>query len=269
MLILDATTKSIEIDLNGAVATNELDVTTHYTDITTTAYTPGNTRTVTNGTTAVTIVAAPAASTQRHIETISVYNKDTASATVTIQENDNSTLGIIRKHTLLTLEHLEYEAGKGWQVFTAAGDLKSTGGVTSLTGTANEITASPGSGAVVLSLPAALTFTGKTVTGGTFASPTLQTPALGTPASGVATNLPGTAAGLTAGNVTTNANLTGPITSVGNATAVAAQTGTGSTFVMQASPSFTTPEIGTATGVALTLTGDLAVNGGDLTSTAT
>ena len=41
--------------------------------------------------------------------------------------------------------------------------------------------------------------------------------ALGTPASGVATNLTGTAAGLTAGNVTTNANLTGHVTSVGNA----------------------------------------------------
>ena len=42
--------------------------------------------------------------------------------------------------------------------------------------------------------------------------------ALGTPASGVGTNLTGTAAGLTAGTVTTNANLTGPVTSSGNAT---------------------------------------------------
>ena len=47
-------------------------------------------------------------------------------------------------------------------------------------------------------------------------SPSLVTPALGTPSSGVATNLTGTAAGLTAGNVTTNANLTGHITSSGN-----------------------------------------------------
>lgn len=50
---------------------------------------------------------------------------------------------------------------------------------------------------------------------------TFVAPVLGTPASGVATNLTGTAAGLTAGNVTTNANLTGPVTSVGNATAIA------------------------------------------------
>jgi len=33
-----------------------------------------------------------------------------------------------------------------------------------------------------------------------------------------------------------NANLTGPITSVGNATSVASQTGTGSTFVMNTAP---------------------------------
>jgi hypothetical protein len=50
---------------------------------------------------------------------------------------------------------------------------------------------------------------------------TLVAPALGTPVSGVATNLTGTAAGLTAGLVTTNANMTGDVTSVGNATTYA------------------------------------------------
>jgi hypothetical protein len=52
-------------------------------------------------------------------------------------------------------------------------------------------------------------------------SPTLVTPALGTPASGVMTNVSGTASSLTAGNVSTNANLTGVVTSTGNATAIA------------------------------------------------
>jgi hypothetical protein len=46
----------------------------------------------------------------------------------------------------------------------------------------------------------------------------LVTPALGTPSALVGTNITGTASGLTAGNVTTNANLTGDVTSVGNAT---------------------------------------------------
>ena len=52
-------------------------------------------------------------------------------------------------------------------------------------------------------------------------SPTLVTPALGTPSALVATNASGTASSLTAGTVTTNANLTGPVTSSGNATAIA------------------------------------------------
>lgn len=86
-------------------------------------------------------------------------------------------------------------------------------------------------------------------------SPTFVTPLLGTPTSGVATNLTGTAAGLTAGSVTTNANLTGPITSVGNATALAAQTGTGSTFVVNTSPTLVTPVLGVAGGTSLALGG--------------
>ena len=46
-------------------------------------------------------------------------------------------------------------------------------------------------------------------------------------------------------------NLTGPITSVGSATSVAAQTGTGSTFVMQNSPTLTTPALGVATATSI------------------
>lgn len=85
-----------------------------------------------------------------------------------------------------------------------------------ITGTAAEITVTNGDGVAgvpTLSLPTALTFTGKTITGGTFASVTMTAPALGTPASGVATNLTGTAAGLTAG--TASAVAVGGITGLG------------------------------------------------------
>jgi hypothetical protein len=63
-----------------------------------------------------------------------------------------------------------------------------------LTGTANEITVTNGTGVSAnptLSLPSSITFTGKTITGGTFASPTFTTPVLGTPSSGVITNCTG------------------------------------------------------------------------------
>ena len=57
--------------------------------------------------------------------------------------------------------------------------------------------------------------------------------------------------------VTTNANMTGPITTSGNVTSVTAQTGSGSTFVMNTSPTLITPELGVATATSLTLSGQL------------
>ena len=131
-------------------------------------------------------------------------------------------------------------------------------------------------------------------------SPTLVTPALGTPASGVATNLTGTAASLTAGNVTTNANLTGGVTSVGNAATVVTnanltghitssgnatvlgsftsaqllgaltnETGSG-VAVFNTSPTLITPALGTpASGVATNLTGTAAsLTAGNVTTNA-
>jgi len=74
-------------------------------------------------------------------------------------------------------------------------------------------------------------------------SPTLTTPTFS-----------GTAVGSINGNaatVTTNANLTGPITSVGNATSIASQTGTGSKIVVDTSPTLVTPVLGVATATSI------------------
>ncbi len=69
-------------------------------------------------------------------------------------------------------------------------------------------------------------------------SPVFTTPNIGSATGSISGN---------AATVTTNANLTGPITSSGNTTSVAAQTGTGSTFVMNTSPTLVTPLLGTPT----------------------
>lgn len=58
-----------------------------------------------------------------------------------------------------------------------------------------------------------------------------------------------------ADSATTNANLTGPITSVGNATSINSQTGTGTKFVVDTSPTLVTPIIGVAAGTSLALNG--------------
>ena len=50
---------------------------------------------------------------------------------------------------------------------------------------------------------------------------------------------------------TAPSNLTGPITSVGPATSIASQTGTGTTFVMNTSPTLVTPVLGVATATSI------------------
>lgn len=116
--------------------------------------------------------------------------------------------------------------------------------------------------------------TGTTSTNLVFStSPTLVTPNLGTPSALVGTNITGTASGLTAGNVTTNANLTGPITSVGNATSIASQTGTGTKFVVDNTPTLITPILGVASATSLntgtTLNGTIFAKSANVLSLAT
>lgn len=127
MIILDSTTKSLEIVLNSAITTNQLVVVDSYVDVTTTTYIPGANDTVSNDTTPVTIVAAPSASTQRQVKLITVYNKDTVASIVTIQYNDNTTIRIIVKITLDTGSTLVYTDGEGWRVINSSGAILSSG----------------------------------------------------------------------------------------------------------------------------------------------
>lgn len=56
------------------------------------AFTPGSSNGVSNNTTAVTIVAAPASSTQRMVRSITVFNKDTVAVVATIALVDTATI---------------------------------------------------------------------------------------------------------------------------------------------------------------------------------
>ncbi len=73
MIVLTATTDNLQLVLDAAHTSAALKVVTCWRDITTTDYTPGRTRTDSNGTTDVNIVPAPAASTQRVVDFITVY----------------------------------------------------------------------------------------------------------------------------------------------------------------------------------------------------
>ena len=128
LFILDATTKSIEVAMSGAPATTNPDFTAAWADDTGSAFTEGSTDGALNGTSAVTLVAAPAAATRRVIKSLTIENKDTAAVTITVSYNNNGTLRTIVKVTL--------NVGDTWTLngaYDTNGSLKQTLGTVNLT----------------------------------------------------------------------------------------------------------------------------------------
>ena len=83
--ILDSVDKSITAVMSGAAATTNPDFTAAYADRTATSLTEGANDGALNGTTPVTLVAAPAASTKRIIKSMTIQNRDTAAVTLTVR----------------------------------------------------------------------------------------------------------------------------------------------------------------------------------------
>lgn len=116
MIVLDTTTDALEVVLGAAHTTSALKCVACWRDITTAAYTPGRTLIDTNGTTAVDAVGGPAASTQRVVDFLSVYNADTVTHTVTVKFDANGTEYILWNGTLVAGDTLTFCEGVGWSV---------------------------------------------------------------------------------------------------------------------------------------------------------
>ena len=124
MIVLDTTTDSIEVVLAGAITTNQLPCYVSWRDRTSTTFIAGKTLINTNSTTPVNISGSPTASTQRLIDELSVYNADTANATVTIRFNANGTTYILFQVVLAPTETLKYQEGEGFFVTASTGARK-------------------------------------------------------------------------------------------------------------------------------------------------
>ena len=138
MIILDSNNKSLQIVLGSAVTTNQLHFSASFADTISASAASGASGGLTNNTTPVTLVAAPACSTQRKVKSFSVQNADTACAKLSIIYNDNGNLRNIFVITLNAGDNLVYEDSKGFAVFTNAGSLKRANGTsTGLVSVAN------------------------------------------------------------------------------------------------------------------------------------
>ena len=183
--ILDATTKSIVAVMSGAAATTNPDFTAAYADSTGALFTEGANDGAFNGTSQVTLVSAPAASTRRVIKSLTIKNRDTAAVTITISYNNNSTLRSIAKVTLAV--------GDTW---TADGTFDTNGNLKQVAGTVNLASQVTGTLPVGNGGTGAATLTGVLKGNGTsaFTAATAGTDyvapggALGTPSSGTLTN---------------------------------------------------------------------------------
>lgn len=181
-MILDTTSKTLEVILAAVKTTNDCEIFADFIDTVSGAtFVPGSTLSLSNGTTAVTAVAAPAASTQRQIKSFSFYNADTANVAVTIRLFDGTNRKRIQVLTMAPGAALFYSQEAGWQYplvkvastmtklltpgsgnYTPpAGctrievDFKGSGAGGTGTGTAGTITATNGSDAIFASYHAA------------------------------------------------------------------------------------------------------------------
>lgn len=127
MIILDATTKSLEFKMTAAPATTQPSFVSSYVDMSTTDFSlTGATEQdgAGNGTTVVTLVSAPGASTSRKLNYLSIRNRDTAAIQITLQYNNNSTTREILKITLSVDDSLIFSDAKGFFLMDASGQEK-------------------------------------------------------------------------------------------------------------------------------------------------
>jgi hypothetical protein len=213
MIVLDATTKSLTVTMSGAPATTNPDFVVAWSDDTGSAFTEGSTDGALNGTSQVTLVAAPAASTRRLVKTVYIENKDTAAVTLTITYNNNATLRNIAKVTL------------------AVGDTWSTDGTTDTNGNLKTIQGS-------VSLTTGVTGTLPVANGGTNLSSGTSGGVLAYTASGTLAS----SAALTQYCVVYGggAGVAPSATSAGTATYVLTSNGSGAAPTFQASSGVTT-----------------------------
>ena len=250
MIVLDSTSKSITVVMSGAAATTNPAYTTAYADNNGTSFTEGATDGVLSGTTPVTIISAPASSTRRIVNTITIENNDTAAVTLTVGYVNGANTRVIAKVTL--------QVGDTW---TTSGAYDTNGNLKQILGTANLATqvsgilaiANGGTGSSTLAGASIATYTGsETLTNKTLTNPSVNNYTEGVVAignTGTSQTLSLTSGTFQTATLTGNCTFTMPTATAGKSfILILTQDGTGSrtaTFTSVKWPGGTAPTITT------------------------
>lgn len=119
MLFLDTTSKLVSVITSAAVS---VDVVANWVDITASGGTPGMSITKISTATTTTIVAAPAASTQRQVKSLYITNRDaTSPVTASVELFDGTNAARPYSRTLLAGETAIFDANGNWSAISADG----------------------------------------------------------------------------------------------------------------------------------------------------
>jgi len=144
MILLNTTSDVLRLTTSAATA---VDVHSTYVDSTALTFAPGRKITAIASATTTTIVASPAASTDRTLKTLSIVPRG-GSQTLTVEAFDGTTAVQLRSVQLIAGESLHYDDALGWRVLGVDGSMK----ITSQNGWLNSLSTinwTPGSPATV------------------------------------------------------------------------------------------------------------------------
>lgn len=143
MIILDTTTRRLQVVLGAAGALPFVSSWTLITGSTQRVTAQATTTGTTNGTTPVDLVAVPGLGSIKQIIAVTIRNDSGAGADVTVRYDDNGTARDIVGFALDDGDMLQYTDGEGWRVFAADGSLKGSGGGAGAALTVEEVDGAP------------------------------------------------------------------------------------------------------------------------------
>lgn len=108
-----------------------------FSDASSSAYDGGSQVTSITSATTTTICATPAASTVRDIDQINIKNTYNGTHLITVQVDANGTNYPLMTVSLSVDESVNYTHGSGWQVLDASGNVKTSGGSSNSSSSAN------------------------------------------------------------------------------------------------------------------------------------